>query len=234
MMISACQQDTAGIQPAAKASPVQKATATEEVILEKRFLALGDSYTIGESVPPAERWPVILVRMLNEQDLMFLEPQIIARTGWTTGELATAMTESSLSPPYDLVSLLIGVNDQYRGYSPETYRLEFSRMLEAAQGLAGDRPGHVIVLSIPDWGATPFAARDNRGPQMITNEIAAFNRINLELTEQIGAIYIDIFPLSQLAGDDVTLLAHDLLHPSGKQYLAWAQAVLPAVLEIFR
>ena len=206
----------------------------EETMKTMRFIALGDSYTIGESVPEAERWPVQLAGLLREAGIALDEPQIIARTGWTTAELAAAIDNADIAPPYDLVSLLIGVNNQYRGYDQEEYRREFSSLLQTAIALSEAGAESVIVLSIPDWGATPFAGRDSRGPERISAEIAAFNRINLEETERLGVRYVDIFPLSQQAYNDKSLIAPDGLHPSGAQYRLWAQAGLSAALEILR
>lgn len=199
-----------------------------------KFLALGDSYTIGESVLPEERWPVQLAARMRARGIEVESPDIIAKTGWTTDELVSGIIRGAPMPPYDLVSLLIGVNNQYRGYSPEAYREEFAALLEQAIDFAGGDPGRVIVLSIPDWGVTPFGANDARGrtPAQISAEIALFNTINREETLRLGAHYVDITPISQEAKDDLTLLAPDQLHPSGKMYARWADEALPVVLEI--
>lgn len=199
-----------------------------------KFLALGDSYTIGESVLPEERWPVQLTALLRARALPLTDPEIIARTGWTTDELAEALARANPQPPYALVSLLIGVNNQYRGYSQETYRQEFVALLEQAIALAGGDPERVIVLSIPDWGVTPFGAHDGRGrtPAQISAEIAAFNAINRAETLRLGAHYVDITPISLEAQTDLTLLADDQLHPSGKMYARWAEEALPVVLDL--
>lgn len=200
----------------------------------KRFLALGDSYTIGESVPEEERWPVQLAASLQEASIPVDRPQIVARTGWTTAELSAAIAAASIDPPYDLVSLLIGVNNQYRGYSLEEYRVEFAALLAQAIEFAGDRPEHVLVLSIPDWGMTPFAERDAREPALITSQIVQFNAVNFDETQKLGAVYVDIFPISQQAYADEGLIAGDQLHPSGVQYRLWAEAAFPAALNILR
>jgi len=196
-----------------------------------KFLALGDSYTIGESVPETERWPVQLVALLRERGVSIQDPEIIAKTGWTTDELADAIQRANPQPPYNLVSLLIGVNNQYRGYSQETYRLEFATLLQQAINFADGDPNHVIVISIPDWGVTPFGANDSRGrsSDQISNEIAAFNAINLEEATQLGAHYVDITPISLGAANNLTLLAPDQLHPSGKMYALWAEKALEIV-----
>lgn len=195
-----------------------------------RILALGDSYTIGEGVPAGERWPVQLVGLLRQHGLTVEEPEIIARTGWTTGELQSALAEAELHPPYDLVTLLIGVNNQYRGYPQDEYREQFAALLQAAIGYAGGRAQRVLVLSIPDWGVTPYA--EGRDRQRIAGEIDAFNQVNCEETARAGAQYADITPVSRRAADDGELLAGDGLHPSGKLYAAWAQIALPLVLKV--
>jgi lysophospholipase L1-like esterase len=190
-----------------------------------RLLALGDSYTIGESVEESERWPVQLGARLQEQGITTAPPQIIARTGWTTDELAAAIEETLPRGPYDLVTLQIGVNNQYRGRDAEEYRLEFRALLEEAVKFAGSRPDRVIVLSIPDWGVTPYAeGRDRSG---IAQEIDRFNAINRDETVRAGARYVDITPESRRAALEPVLVAGDGLHPSGEMYRLWAALVLP-------
>lgn len=192
------------------------------------FLALGDSYTIGESVEPSERWPVHLAKVLRERGVKVDDPMIIARTGWTTDELSAAMDQAKVDGQrFELVTLLIGVNDQYRGRSVEAYRPQFEAMLKRAIKLAGDRPSHVIVLSIPDWGVTPFAASSRRDPAQVGREIDAFNRVNRELALAAGARYVDVTPISRgSATQPAALLAADGLHPSGTMYAQWAGLAL--------
>lgn len=191
-----------------------------------RFLALGDSYTIGEAVTPEERWPALLARRLN-----FSEPQIIAKTGWTTGELSAAIDETKPAGPFDLVSLLIGVNNQYRGRDPESYRAEFSDLLRRAVRFAGERPRRVIVVSIPDWGVTRFAA--DRNAAEIAADIDRFNAVNRDEAERAGVHYADIVSVSREAKDDPALTAGDGLHPSGAMYRRWLEIILPkAVLAL--
>jgi lysophospholipase L1-like esterase len=192
-----------------------------------RYLALGDSYTIGERVDPAERWSVHLVSLLRQKKIEIDDPIIIAKTGWTTDELAVAIEHHPLSGAFDLVSLLIGVNNQYRGYNSEVYRVEFRELLDQAIGFADNRPARVIVLSIPDWGVTPFAHGQDRSK--IAAEIDRFNAINRAETERSGAHYIDITPNSRAAEHDRSLITGDGLHPSGKMYLQWAHLVWPIV-----
>lgn len=193
-----------------------------------QFLALGDSYTIGESVPEAERWPVQLVALLGKRGVSLEQPSIIAKTGWTTDELAAAIAERTPQGSYQLVSLLIGVNNQYRGRDVENYREEFSALLNQAVEFAGGRAGRVIVLSIPDWGVTPAAEGKNR--EKIAGDIDLFNRVNWEETSRVGANYVDVTPISRKAGKDPSLLADDGLHPSGRMYRMWAEAVLPLAM----
>jgi lysophospholipase L1-like esterase len=193
-----------------------------------RFLALGDSYTIGESVDAAERWPVQLAKRLRDEGVSMEDPLIIATTGWTTDELAAGIAQRNPQGPFDLVSLLIGVNNQYRGRDLNEYRGQFVALLEQAIALAGGQPQRVIVLSIPDWGVTPFAA--NRHRETVSGEINAFNVVNAEEAARLGAHYVDITPSSRQAAADPDLLAGDGLHPSGKMYTAWTELVLPEAL----
>lgn len=192
-----------------------------------RFLALGDSYTIGEAVAPEERWPAQLRRRLAEAGIAIGEPEIIAVTGWTTGELAAGMDAAAPSGPRDLVSLLIGVNNQYRGLDVGEYRAEFRALLARAIALAGN-PRRVIVLSIPDWGVTPFA--EGRDRAAIATGIDRFNAVNREEAAAAGARYVDVTAVSRRAAADASLTASDGLHPSGAMYAAWAELVLPHAL----
>lgn len=196
------------------------------------FLALGDSYTIGESVASDQRWPVMLARRLRSSGIEIQKPRIIAETGWTTDELREAIEAAELEPPYDLVTLLIGVNDQYRGRGAPHYRGEFEGLLERAVRLAGGAPSRVIVVSIPDWGVTPFARKDERGAGQIAEEIAAYNAVNREITEQHGAHYVNVTDISKEVADDILLVANDGLHPSAQQYRRWTDRILPVAREI--
>lgn len=200
-----------------------------------RFLALGDSYTIGESVPEAERWPNQLAELIRlsppfDETGGSIEVTIIARTGWTTDELWNGIQEVTIEPPYDLVSLLIGVNNQYRGRDIEEYRAGFVFLLNKAIAYAGGDPGRVIVLSIPDWGVTPFAK--DRDSKQIALEINQFNAVNEEESKKAGVHYVDVTPISREAATDVSLIASDGLHPSGKMYAEWAKLALPDALRI--
>jgi lysophospholipase L1-like esterase len=194
-----------------------------------RYLALGDSYTIGESVSPAERWPVQLTALLRREGHTLDEPQIIATTGWTTDELAAGIDRAAPRGPFDLVSLLIGVNNQYRGRDLAEYTVQFEALLQRAIELAGGQPRRVLVLSIPDWGLTPFAAGRDRAA--IGRAIDQFNALNARAARRAGAHYVDVTPISRQAADDAALIAGDGLHPSGKMYAEWARLALPAARE---
>jgi lysophospholipase L1-like esterase len=189
----------------------------------KKMLALGDSYTIGESVQENDRWPMQLVDMLREAGNNFEKPEIIAKTGWTTDELIAAINEAKPQGPYDLVSLLIGVNNQYRGNSISIYREEFEFLLRKAIDFAGGDIKKVIVVSIPDWGVTPFA--EGRDRVKISMEIDLFNAANRAISEEMGITYVEITIESKLAATDLSLIAQDGLHPSAKMYSQWAKAV---------
>jgi lysophospholipase L1-like esterase len=204
----------------------------------QRYLALGDSYTIGQGVEEADRWPNLLAALLREKGTSFADPEItpeiIARTGWTVRDLSEGIDASQPRGPYDLVTLLIGVNDQYRGGDPESYRQSFTALLRRAIGFAGGRAGHVVVLSIPDWSVTPFAERSGRDRARVATEIELFNQVNREETARAGARYVDVTPVSREARADRSLLAPDGLHPSGTMYAAWARLALPQALEAIR
>ena len=196
---------------------------------ELRYLALGDSYTIGEGVAESGRWPVQLARRLRNDGIPMSEPRIIAQTGWTTDELDAAIDTALVFPEYDLVSLLIGVNNQYRGRDIEEYRAQFSGLLERAIHFAQGRRDRVLVLSIPDWGVTPFARGLARDTQQVAAEIDAFNAVALETCMRRGVVFIDVTDLSRQRGAEPDMLADDGLHPSALMYAEWARLALPAV-----
>jgi len=196
-----------------------------------RYLALGDSYTIGELVAPKDRWSVQLANLLEKEGIQ-TDLTIIARTGWTVNELWEGIQANPPEGTYDMVSLLIGVNDQYRGYPSDGYREDFCFLLGKAIEYAGGDPKRVVVLSIPDWGFTPFAA--TRDTEPISQQIDEFNTINLEETKAVGAYYVDVTIISRMAMDDFDLITGDRLHPSGKMYAMWAEKVLPTALEILK
>ncbi len=192
------------------------------------YLALGDSYTIGESVDPADRYPQQVVEMLNGTDhLPCQNPDIIALTGWTTADLLEAIGLAKPARGYRMVSLLIGVNDQYQGRSQAEYRDQFTLLLQKAIWLAGNNPSHVLVLSIPDWAATPFGR--TRDTAFISAQIDSFNRINYSVAMAYKVNYIDVTAESRKAVSDPTLVAADGLHFSGKEYSQWARLMEPVL-----
>lgn len=202
----------------------------KETDMEKKsFLALGDSYTIGEGVSVDARWPVQLADSLNREGFNFDQPQIIAKTGWTTDELEKAIAEAGPEGPFDLVSLLIGVNNQYRGRALEEYKVQFEGLLKQALRFAGNDPDKVIVVSIPDYGVTPFAA--NREPGKIAKEIDAFNKAAKMIAQAYKISFVDITPGSRMASRHPDLIADDQLHPSARMYTQWVAQILPVVLD---
>jgi lysophospholipase L1-like esterase len=188
------------------------------------FLALGDSYTIGESVSLESSFPHQVYERLKSEGLDMEKPVIIAKTGWTTDELQVAIDQETLIPPYDLVTLLIGVNNQYRGRDIDNYNIEFKELLQQAIALAGGESGNVIVISIPDWGVTPFAV--DRERETIGKEIDEFNRINYARAQEKGVHYVDVTGISRTAATDSTLIAADGLHPSAKMYALWTEKIV--------
>ena len=199
----------------------------------RSWLALGDSYTIGESVGENDRYPVQAARILEKSGDVFLNPQIIARTGWTTGDLLEALDEKKLiQGHYDIVSLLIGVNNQFQGRSQQEYQEEFNRLLNRSIELASGMTSHVFVLSIPDYSVTPFAR--NRDTAQISRQIDAFNKINKDLSMTRRVNYVDITAESRKASGDPLLVASDGLHFSGKEYGIWAKLLAARIEEKIR
>jgi lysophospholipase L1-like esterase len=191
------------------------------------YLALGDSYTIGESVPVSERYPEQLVIKLGDKDLIINNLRIIAKTGWTTDELSKAIDEAKIEDStYNLVSLLIGVNNQYRGRSVADYKPQFRALLDRAIKYAGGRKDRVVVVSIPDWGQTPFGVSK---ADKVAQEIDAYNVANDSITRSLGIEYVNITPISREWSKDKALVASDDLHPSGKQYGRWVDLMLPKI-----
>lgn len=197
-----------------------------------RYLALGDSYTIGESVDSAQRYPMQIADSLKKRGYLMEDPLIIAVTGWTTSDLKAGIKASNPQGPYDLVSLLIGVNNQYRGMDINVYRREFGELLDQSIYFAGNDTGRVIVLSIPDWGVTPFASGRDR--EKIAGEIDEYNAINKEITLSRGIVWVDVTGISRLAGNDASLIAGDGLHPSGKMYTEWVRLAIPEICKMLR
>lgn len=193
------------------------------------FLALGDSYTIGEGVSASERWPEKLLEDLKNRGLILDSLQIVAQTGWTTDELLLGVLESPVLPAYDLVTVMVGVNNQYRGRSLENFRNELAILLEKSIDYAGKEHEKVFVISIPDWGVTPFAGQ--RDKVKIASEIDAFNAEIKKLCESFQLRYIDVTEISRKAAQDPTLLADDGLHPSGLMYAQWVEKMAPIIFE---
>jgi lysophospholipase L1-like esterase len=208
-----------------------------------RYLALGDSYTIGEAVAAEARWPRQLVELLRAEGLAVAEPQIVARTGWTTDELSAALdalqrgeqveqapSEYAVAPapPYQLVSLLIGVNNQYRGRPLDNFRDELNALIARAITYAGGDPARVLLLTIPDWGVTPFAREQGRDAGEIADQIDAHNAIVRAACSRTGVTCVDITAGTREAAHNPALLAADGLHPAALDYARWAQLALPA------
>ncbi|MGB0524595.1 MAG: SGNH/GDSL hydrolase family protein [Flammeovirgaceae bacterium] len=192
------------------------------------FLALGDSYTIGERVAVAERWPVVLADTLSKSGIQVNAPRIIATTGWTTDELAEAIEKENITEKYGLVSLLIGVNNQYRGeakgYILDQYKKEYRALVHQAIEFADGNKKRVFVVSIPDYSVTPFAK--DMDTAKIHEELKVYNRVKREITEELGVLFLDITPISLEAKGDPALIAADLLHPSAKMYQRWVNEVI--------
>lgn len=196
-----------------------------------QYLALGDSYTIGEGVQEKERYPMILVDLLEKENIQVAKPKIIATTGWTTDELQKGIANTSnLKETYDLVTLLIGVNNQYRGRSIDNYREEFTALLDQAIAFAGNNPDHVFVLSIPDWGITPFAKEKGVDKEKVATEIDRFNQVKEKISRSKGVSYTDITEHYRKYGDKEDGVVDDNLHPSGKIYQHWAEMVKKEVV----
>lgn len=194
-----------------------------------RYLALGDSYTIGQSVAEAERYPNQLADSLRQMGFEVENPTIVAKTGWTTDELAQGIENANISnEKYDLVSLLIGVNNQYRGRPVSSYRPEFTELLSQAIAFAGGDTSRVFVVSIPDYAYTPFG----NGSPSISQGIDEYNAANREIAEQFGVRYFDITPISRQGLAEPSLVAGDGLHPSGEQYARWVSLMLDGVVEM--
>jgi len=193
-----------------------------------RFLALGDSYTIGEGVTDQQRWPNHLVELLRPHGIHITDLHIIAQTAWTTDELSDAIDEAKPKGPYDLVTLLIGVNDQYRSRPVRAFATEFEVLLKRAKKFAANKAARTIALSIPDWGATPFA--EGRDRALIGREVEAYNARARELVAKVGVQWVDITEISREMLRDATLVAVDGLHPTGAMYRRWAEQLAPAAV----
>ncbi len=195
---------------------------TSESFKEYKYLALGDSYTIGEGVAEQDRWPNQLAEKWRKDGKVVADPQIIATTGWRTDELIQAIHKAKLKNEYDVVSLLIGVNNQYQGKLADQYAVEFEELINTSIRLAKGNTKNVFVVSIPDYGYTPFG---NTRQEVISKEIDQFNLINKKIADQYQIAYISITDISRKALQDTELVASDGLHPSGHMYAQWADRI---------
>ncbi|WP_421986539.1 SGNH/GDSL hydrolase family protein [Roseivirga sp.] len=198
----------------------------------KTFLALGDSYTIGESVSENDRWPVQLAKKLTEMGLNVKSPKIIAKTGWRTDDLKKAIIDDfNLASSYDMVSLLIGVNNQYQDRPLADYESDFEKLLKTAIDLAGGNKDHVFVVSIPDYGKTPFGQEKE---DIIRKEIDIYNRIGKKISKRYKVKYFNITPISRKAKKRPELVANDQLHPSGIMYTEWVELMIEDVAKLIK
>lgn len=194
-----------------------------------RYLALGDSYTIGEQVSPEESFPYQTVHRLRQENYDFSDPMVIAKTGWTTDELMDAIEKQEITTRFDLVTLLIGVNNQYRNYPLGQFKKEFGALLEKAVDFSKNGASSVFVLSIPDWGVTPFAEGKDR--QEIAAKIDEYNSIKKSITEAKGCSFLNITDSTRRHGKDHGFLTPDLLHYSSKEYELWAERLVKEIMD---
>jgi len=194
------------------------------------YLALGDSYTIGQGIAETERWPVLFSKTMSANGIKIAAPDIIAKTGWTTANLLSNINKVSAEKPYDLVSLLIGVNNQYQRLGLEQYQTEFASLIRKCISFAGGRPDRVFVLSIPDWGSTPAGSS---GRESIGREIDQYNEIAKQECAKQKILFIDINPVSKSAVTDLSLVAPDGLHYAGKMHQMWAEQAIMATKGLF-
>jgi lysophospholipase L1-like esterase len=207
----------------------KKDTMTEQAY---SYLALGDSYTIGEGVEEQDQYPNQVVAMLKSSNILFSKPVIVAKTGWTTDELSKAIGEAGIEGnTYDLVTLLIGVNNQYRGRPVENFRKEFEDLLGKAVSFADGDTNRVVVISIPDWGITPFATSRGTDESKVAKEIDAFNAAKKQISLNMGVHFIDITEEYREIGSLPEMLVSDKLHPSGLVYERWAEKIKQLVQE---
>ncbi len=200
------------------------------------YLALGDSYSIGEQIPFAENFPNQSVQELRKAGFAFYAAEIIAKTGWATDELSDAIENTTFLKKYDIVSLLIGVNNQYRGRSVAEFKIEFELLLQKAIYFADDKPSHVFILSIPDWGVTPFAEDrlpdgQGRDKKQVADEIDAFNAVCKNSTAEFETHFIDITNSQRVDGNKAAFLAPDGLHPSAMEYKKWADKLVDEIIK---
>lgn len=225
-----CSKKSQPYHPPVAITPVDStqndSTTADTTAKSLKYLALGDSYTFGQSIPDSERFPMQLAVLLTAAGLPADTPTLIARTGWTTLDLLNAIDGATPSTNNDIVTLLIGVNDEYQMHDTTNYRQRFTRCLDKAVQLAGGKRNHVFVVSIPDYSVTPFGGNSS----VIAAEIDLFNAINNSVSQQYGISYTDVTVISRNVQYDNTMICSDGLHPSGKQYRLWALKIAKAIL----
>jgi lysophospholipase L1-like esterase len=226
-----CKKD---IDPVMNVMETSADQSTLAATTQKTYLALGDSYTIGQSVTLPETFAYQLADSLRIQGVNMATPKIFAKTGWTTRELLDAIAAQGIYKKYDLVTLLIGVNNQYRGQSQTVYRTEFKKLLQMAIGYANGNKSHVIVISIPDWGVTPYGKKSGRNMAQISREIDQFNAINKAEALNAQVNYVNVTTLSRKAKTYLSLVASDGLHYSGKMYGQWSDVIFPAAYQALK
>lgn len=205
----------------------KNATKSAKNTTEMTYLALGDSYTIGERVEEQDRWPVQLTKKLNQAGFSFLQPKIIAKTGWRSDELLNAMNNQLEDEKYDLVSILIGVNNQYQGKNIDTFKSELKTTVEEAIAHSNTGKSHVFMVSIPDYGVTPFGK--DSGKENISKEITMYNGICKQTAEDYGIPFYNITDISLKAATNSAMVAEDGLHPSGEMYRQWVEKIAPKI-----
>ena len=229
-VITGCKKQQAGV-PATPATPVAAPVTNAPADTSLTYLALGDSYTIGQSVLYTQSFPFQLSAQLGNNNYHMANPKIIAQTGWTTADLKRAIADSAINKKYSFVTLLIGVNNQFQNGDTATYRTEFDQLLNTSVTYAKGNLKHVFVLSIPDWSVTPYAATSSRNLTTLKAQIDIFNSINQRESQRLGVNYLNITEISRQAATDPTLLADDGLHPSGLMYKKWVALLLPLVIK---
>ena len=196
------------------------------------FLALGDSYTIGENVPLFENFPYQVVQLMRKEKYHFQAPEIVAKTGWTSNELAEHILHNVLNDQYDFVTLLVGVNNQYRGLAIKDFENDFEFLLNKAIHLAGNKSNRVMVLSIPDWGYTPFA--NGKEIQKISKEIDEYNEVCSNIAKKVKTHFINITDETRAEKNNLQALANDRLHYSKSTHLRWAEKVSSIMKQEFK
>lgn len=197
-----------------------------------RYLAMGDSYTVGYAVDPAENFPNQLIGCLRASGGKWAAPALIAHNGWNTHDLLEGIRAGNVRGPFDLVTLMIGVNNQYRGYALPDYEADMLALVKKAIAFAGKKKEHVLVIAIPDWSLTPFASGKN--PQQMSREVADFNSINARVSGKLGVTYLDFAAVYRQVSTDPTMTAADGLHPSAKMYALWTRQLLAIVPDFHR